>query len=227
MPLLKIMKRFQNRKVAGQLLAKKLVHFSQQKDAIVLALPRGGVPIGYEIAKNLNLPLDIFLVRKLGVPWQEELAMGAIAEGNVHVFNSEIILSLAITQNDIDKAIAQESQILVQRQQKYRGDRPSLVIKNKTVILVDDGIATGATMRAAIKALRKSGSTNVIVATPVAPPEAIAQFSHLVDQVICLETPTPFYAIGNWYEDFSQTSDEEVCDLLQRAAIREKNHDLK
>ncbi len=212
-----MIKKIRNRIEAGQMLAKKLQHFASQDGVLVLALPRGGVPVGYEIAKALKLPLDIFLVRKLGVPGQEELALGAIATGNVIVFNEEIVQSLALNQIDINEIIAKEQRVLTERNLKYRGNQNPPDIKNRTVILVDDGIATGATIRAALKAIRKLGSLNIIIAVPVAPPDVLNQFSQLADQLICLATPSPFFAIGNWYEDFSQTSDEEVITLLEKA----------
>lgn len=205
---------FKNRREAGQLLAQKLSHLRNRSDVMVLALPRGGVPVGYEVAQSLNVPLDIILVRKLGVPMQEELAMGAIAFGGTTVFNEEIIRSFMIPEEEIQQVIAEEQQVLNERNIKYRNNRPFPDLKNKTIILVDDGIATGATMRAAIKALRKLGTSNIIVAAPVAPPEVFLEFKTLVDQIICLETPPLFSAIGMWYDDFTQTSDEEVIKLL-------------
>lgn len=207
---------FRDRTEAGQLLAEKLVHFARQKDSIVLALPRGGVPVGYEIAQALKLPLDIFLVRKLGVPGHEELAFGAIAMDNVQVFNDEVVFQMGLDQPTIDEIIREEQAVLNERNQKYRGNRPFPDLKNRTVILVDDGIATGATMRAAIKAIRKLGCLNLVIAVPVAPPEVFTQFRSLADQIVCVETPAMMYAIGSWYADFSQTTDEEVIQLLNR-----------
>lgn len=205
---------FKNRAEAGQLLAKKLVHFAHRKDIIVLALPRGGVPVGYEVAKALHAPLDIFLVRKLGAPGQEELAMGAIAMGDVLILNEDIIRSMGISRRDIEAAIVEQKKILSERHLKYRSGRSPLDLKDKTVILVDDGIATGATLRAAIQAIQKTGCARLIVAAPVGPPEVFSTFAPLADEVICLQTPSPFFAIGSWYEHFPQTSDEEVIQLL-------------
>ena len=195
------------------MLAQKLQRFAGQKDTLVLALPRGGVPVGYEIAQALQIPLDVFLVRKLGVPGYEELAFGAIAMGGVTVFNDSVIQQLGLQQDAIAAVITQEQAVLAQRNQKYRGNRPLPDLKQLTVILVDDGIATGATMRAAIQAIRQLGCLKIILAVPVAPPEAFAQFSQLADAVICLETPAEFFAIGSWYENFPQTTDEEVYQL--------------
>ncbi len=209
-----MIKIFRDRTEAGQLLAAKLARFSGKPDAIVLALPRGGVPVGYEIARALKLPLDIFLVRKLGVPGHEELAFGAIAMGNVTVFNQEIIAMLGLSRHTIDAVIASEQMVLNERDEKYRGNRPLPNLKDRTVILVDDGIATGATLHAAINAIRQLDCRHLVAAVPIAPMEAISQFSRLVDEMVCLETPTDFFAIGSWYEDFSQTTDEEVYRLL-------------
>ncbi len=209
-----MIKIFRDRVEAGQLLAEKLAHFAGQSDAIVLALPRGGVPVGYEIATALKLPLDIFLVRKLGVPGHEELAFGAIAMGNITVFNQEIIAMLGLSQHTIDAVISREQMVLNERDEKYRGNRPLPDLKNRTVILVDDGIATGATLHAAIKAIRQLNCRYLVAAAPVAPLEAVSRFSEIVDRMVCLETPPDFFAIGSFYEDFSQTTDEEVYRLL-------------
>ncbi len=207
---------FRDRIEAGQLLALQLKTFAGNQEAIVLALPRGGVPVGYEIARALKIPLDIFLVRKLGVPGQEELAFGAIAQGGISVFNDEVLRLINLDQRTIDEIIAEQQTVLQERNQKYRGKRPFPELKNRMVILVDDGIATGATMRVAIKAIRKLGCRQLIIAVPVAPPDVFDQFGQLVDQIVCLETPTPFFAIGGWYQDFSQTSDAEVISLLNQ-----------
>jgi putative phosphoribosyl transferase len=209
-----MVKIFRDRVEAGQLLAEKLMSFKGRKDAIILALPRGGVPVGYEIAQALEIPLDIFLVRKLGVPWHEELAFGAIALGGGKVFNQQIITMLGLTQPVIDEVIHHEQQVLIERNEKYRGNRPLPDFKNRTVIVVDDGIATGATLQAAVMAIRQLGCRQLVTAVPVAPLEAEAQFKPLVDQFVCLETPAELFAIGSWYADFSQTTDEEVYRLL-------------
>lgn len=205
---------FHDRVEAGQLLAKKLTAYREQKDTIVLALPRGGVPVGYEIAQALKLPLDVFLVRKLGVPGNEELAFGAIAVNEVRVFNEKIIHQMDLTPAIIDAIIRREQQVLNERNQKYRGNQPLPNLKNHTVILIDDGIATGATVQAAIAAIRKLGCRHLVVAVPVAPLPALTQISQLADQIVCLETPSDFFAIGSWYENFSQITDEEVYQLL-------------
>lgn len=207
---------FRDRIEAGELLAKQLLSYKNNKDVIVLALPRGGVPVAFQVAKELHLPLDIFLVRKLGYPGQEELAMGAIASGGVIIYNENIIRMGGISEKDIQSAIARESQVLQNREQLYRGDRPPLQVKDKIVILIDDGIATGATMRAAIAGLKKLNCKKIIVATPVAPPDTYETLLNEADEVVCLELPYPFYAIGGWYQDFSQTSDEEVISLLNQ-----------
>lgn len=205
---------FRNRAEAGKLLARELQRFYAQKETIVLALPRGGVPVGYEIAQALQLPLDIFLVRKLGVPGHEELAFGAVAMGDVIVFNEAIVLQLGLDQAAIQSVIESERRVLNERNAKYRGKRPFPDLKGKNIILVDDGIATGATMRAAITALHRWEYARIIVAAPVAPPEIYSQFSALADEIVCLATPESFCAIGSWYLDFPQTTDEEVYQLL-------------
>lgn len=208
---------FTDRVEAGRLLAEHLIDYRQASETVVLALPRGGVPVAYEICQKLQLPLDVFLVRKLGVPGQEELAMGAIAEEDVTIFNEEIIRDLQIEKSFIDQVIKEQQAVISERAKRYRQKRKPLSIKNKTVILVDDGIATGATMKAAIMAIRKRHCANLIVAVPVAPPDTLAAMEPMVDKLICLQAPEPFYAIGSWYADFSQTSDEEVCELLTQA----------
>jgi putative phosphoribosyl transferase len=183
----------------------------------VLALPRGGVPVAYEVARALGAPLDVFLVRKLGVPGHEELAIGAIASGGVRVLNQELARALRIPDQMIEAIAAKEQQELERRERLYRGDRPPPDVRGRTVILVDDGLATGATMYAAVEALRQQQQARIIVAVPIAAPETCAELSEEVDEVICAVTPQPFHAVGLWYEDFSQTSDDEVRDLLARA----------
>ncbi len=210
--------RFEGRTEAGKLLADKLTRYAGLRDTIVLALPRGGVPVAFEIARALSAPLDVFLVRKLGLPGQEELAMGAIATGGVRVLNRDVVAYLNIPQRTIDAVARQEQQELERRERLYRGDRPAPEVRGRTVILVDDGLATGSTMRAAIAALKKLEPGRIVVAVPVAPPSAVEELEKEVDEVVCLFTPEPFEGVGRWYQDFSQTTDQEVRNLLNRAA---------
>jgi putative phosphoribosyl transferase len=184
---------------------------------VVLALPRGGVPVGYEVAKALGAPLDVFVVRKLGLPWHEELAMGAIASGGVRVLDPDLIRIARVSEDDIQRITASEQAELERRERRYRGARPFPDLRGKTVILVDDGLATGSTMRAAVAALRQEGPSRIIVAVPVASPETCDAFRDLADEVVCDITPEPFRAVGLWYDDFSQTTDDEVQELLERA----------
>jgi len=209
---------FRDRAEAGRILAEKLVGYAGRPDVLVLALPRGGVPVAFEVARALEAPLDVFVVRKLGVPGHEELAMGAIASGGVRVLNEHVIQALQPPFRVIEAVAAQEFQELVRRERAYRGDRPALEVQGRTVILVDDGLATGSTMQAAVKALRRLEPARLIVAVPTAAPSTCVDFSHEVDECICAITPDPFYAVGIWYGDFSQTTDEEVRDLLDQAA---------
>lgn len=213
---------FQNRKAAGQFLAKELVAYANRQDVLVLALPRGGVPVAFEVAKALNAPLDVFVVRKLGVPEQQELAMGAIASGGVRVLNENIVRSLGVSEAAINQVVAKEQQELERRERLYRGDRPVPSLHERTVILVDDGLATGATMRAAVVALQQQKPAKIIVAVPVSASETCQEFQSKVDEVVCAATPSPFYSVGLWYEDFPQTTDEEVRDLLEKAANSQK-----
>jgi putative phosphoribosyl transferase len=209
--------RFRDRTEAGERLAARLADYANRSDVLVLGLPRGGVPVAYQIAKALNAPLDVWLVRKLGVPGQEELAMGAIASGGVMVLNNEIIRSLGISRKVIHQVAVAEKQELERRDQAYRGHRLPAMIQDRTIILVDDGIATSSTLRAAIAALQQQHPHQIVVAAPVAPPSVCESLRSTVDQVICLETPEPLYSIGMWYVDFSQTTDEEVQALLQKS----------
>lgn len=211
------MDRYLNRKQAGQVLAELLVGYANRQDVIVLALPRGGVPVAYEIAKSLHVPLDVFIVRKLGAPGHVELAMGAIAMGGAQVFNEDIINEMQITSEEIKAVIAQESEELKRRETIYRGERPFPVIKQKTIILVDDGIATGASIRAAIAALRQYKPLRIIVAVPVAAKSLCDRLEAKVDKLVCPLKPVYFQAVGAWYDDFSQTEDEEVYTLLNEA----------
>lgn len=207
---------FRDRRDAGRFLARRLKRYAGRFDVLVLALPRGGVPVAYEVAKELGAPLDLFLVRKLGVPGHEEYAMGAIASGGVRVLNDRIV-NQGIPADIIDRVTRRELQELERREQAYRRNRPPPEIGGRTVILVDDGLATGSTMRAAAAALRRLGPKKIVVAVPVAAPETCDEFRSEVDEIICGETPQPFQAVGLWYDDFSQTTDDEVRDLLERA----------
>lgn len=205
-----------DRAEAGQILASKLKQYAKKPDVIILALPRGGVPVAYQVAKTLDLALDIFLVRKLGVPGQEELAMGAIASGGVRVLNHDIIEALQIPESIIDAVAAKEQRELERREKFYRQDASPIHVSNKTVILIDDGLATGATMRAAAQALMQQKAKKIVIAVPVAAESTCRELSQLVDEVVCVITPEPFYGVGYWYEDFSQTSDNEVIELLKK-----------
>lgn len=209
---------FHDRTEAGRLLVGKLAAYANRADVIVLALPRGGVPVAYEVTRALNAPLDVFLVRKLGVPGHEEFAMGAIAAGGVRVLNDQTVRALRISDHVIEAVAAKEQQELDRRARLYRGDRPPPDLRGKTVILVDDGLATGATMLAAVKALRQQQAGRIVTAVPIASPETCEQLRGEVDDIICAVTPEPFYAVGYWYEDFSQATDAEVRDLLARSA---------
>ncbi|MGI8966202.1 MAG: phosphoribosyltransferase [Limisphaerales bacterium] len=213
--------RFQNRTEAGRFLAQQLKHLAHP-DLLVLALPRGGVPIGYEVALELRAPLDVFLVRKLGVPGHEEFAMGAIASGGICFLNEEVVQQLRIPQREIDHVIAQEERELKRREHFYGSDVRSLSVRDRTLILVDDGLATGSSMKVALRALKQKNPRRIIIAVPVAAADTCVDLKKEADEVICARTPEPFYAVGQWYEDFSQTSDEEVRNLLQRVAARFK-----
>jgi putative phosphoribosyl transferase len=208
---------FRDRTDAGQHLAASLAKYANRSDVLVLALPRGGVPVAYEVAKQLGAPLDVFLVRKLGVPGHEELAMGAIATGGVRVINEDIVRYLKIPGEVIDAVAESEAQELERREHAYRNDRPPPDVKGRVVILIDDGLATGSTMRAAAAALRKQNPARIVVAVPVSSPETCDEFRSEVDEIVCAVTPEPFRGVGMWYEDFSQTTDEEVRELLERA----------
>ena len=209
---------FRDRTEAGQVLAARLEKYAGKPDVIVLALPRGGVPVAYEVARALHAPMDIFVVRKLGIPGQEELAMGAVATGGVRVLNDQVIRGLGIPEYVIDAVAAWELRELERRERLYRGDRPPPEVRGKTVILVDDGLATGSSMLAAVRALRQQGPGRIVVAVPVAAPDTCELLKAYVDEVVCPATPEPFYAVGLWYQDFSQTTDEEVRELLERSA---------
>jgi putative phosphoribosyl transferase len=209
---------FRDRADAGRRLAKELPEYAGRPDVIVLGLPRGGVPVALEVAQALGAPLDTFVVRKLGVPRYEELAMGAIASGGVRVLNQDVVRLMRVPDEVIDAVAAREQRELERRERAYRGDRPQADLRGKTVILVDDGLATGATMRAVVAALRMRGPARIVIAVPTAAPDTCASFEGEVDQVVCLATPEPFMAVGNWYEDFSPTTDDEVRAILTEAA---------
>jgi putative phosphoribosyl transferase len=211
---------FSNRAEAGRFLAEKLGNYAERNDVIVLGLPRGGVPVAYEVAQRLRAPLDVFIVRKLGVPGFEELAAGAIASGDVRVLNEDVVRALPHADEIIESVTARETAELERREQSYRNGRPPPELRDRIVILVDDGLATGATMRAAVAALRRRGAAKIIVAVPVGAPETCRELEELVDEIVCAIAPEFFQAVGQYYEDFSQTSDEEVRDLLKRAAER-------
>ena len=210
--------RFQNREEAGRILAAKLMIYANRPETIVLALPRGGVPIGYEIASALNLPLDVMIVRKLGVPGHEELAMGAIASGGVRVLNRSVIESLRIPPDSLEVVEKREALELMRREATYRSNRQPISLKGKTIILVDDGVATGSTMRVAISALREQRVGRIILATPVAPPTVRWEMEALVEDFVALVMPEDFFGVGQWYDDFTQVSDDTVYELLRKGA---------
>jgi predicted phosphoribosyltransferase len=212
---------FSNRAEAGQLLAEKLGKYAGRDDVIVLGLPRGGVPVAYEVARRLGVPLDVFIVRKLGVPGFEELALGAIASGGVRVLNEDVVRALPKANELIESVTTRELAELGRREQIYRDGRPAPDIGGRTVILVDDGLATGATMRAAVAALRQLGAAKIVVAVPVGAADTCREIEQEVDETVCAMAPEWFQAVGQFYEDFSQTSDDEVRELLARAARRD------
>jgi putative phosphoribosyl transferase len=209
---------FADRAEAGRLLAEQLHHYEGRPDTIVLALPRGGVPVGYEIAAKLRLPLDVFVVRKLGVPGQPELAMGAIASGGVRVLNEDVLRAMPYAAATVAEITAEETREVERRERDYRQDRPAPELRGRTVILVDDGLATGATMLAAIAALRRQEPAQVVVAVPVCPPETLEEVARAADEVVVLFAPEWFRGVGQFYDDFSQVSDKAVRDLLAREA---------
>jgi predicted phosphoribosyltransferase len=208
---------YRDRSEAGKHLAARLAKYANRDDVLVLALPRGGVPVGFEVAKALHAPLDIFVVRKLGVPGHEELAMGAISTGGVRVLNDDVVDYLQIPGDVIDAIAAIELRELERRERAYRGDRPEPNVQGKTIILVDDGLATGSTMRAAAAALRQQNPARIVVAVPVSAPQTCDEYRMGVDEIICASTPEPFRGVGQWYRDFSQTTDDEVRELLEKA----------
>jgi len=209
---------FANRREGGKALADALRQYAKRDDVVVLALPRGGVPVGFEIAEALDAPLDVFLVRKLGMPGHREFAMGAIASGGVRVLNDDVVRWYRIPDSAIDTIASEEQAELERRERDYRNGRPPVDVGNRVVILVDDGLATGATMRAGVESIRKLGPARVVVAVPVAAPDTCDAFRDVADETVCARTPEPFSAVGLWYRDFSQTTDEEVRALLRRRA---------
>lgn len=213
---------YRDRREAGKRLAELLNAYAHRPDVLVLALPRGGVPVAYEVARALNAPLDVFIVRKLGVPGHEELAMGAIASGGIRVLNDEVIRALHIPMQVIEEVAAKEQRELERREQFYRDGRPMPDVKGRTVMLIDDGLATGATMRAALRALRQQQPSRLIVAVPVAAPSTCFELRGEADDIICARTPDPFFGVGRWYQNFEQTSDQEVRDLLTQAVQERK-----
>ena len=215
---------FRDRKYAGRALAKRLGLFAGRRDVTVLALPRGGTPVAYEVAKALHAPLDVLVVRKLGVPWNPEFAMGAIASGGERLIDDMLVRELGISTRDVEEVASNEAYELERRERVYRGGRPAPDLGGRTVILVDDGLATGSTMRVAVRAVRRQSPARVVVAAPVAAPEACELLRGEADEVVCAEMPDPFLGVGRWYLDFSQTSDEEVCHLLDDANRHSPRH---
>lgn len=210
--------RFRDRIEAGQLLASRLAAYAHRADVLVLALPRGGVPVAFEVARALPAPLDVLIVRKLGVPGHSELALGAIASGGTRVLNEEVVRSLGIPESIISQVTACEQHEMERREYLYRGERPAYVVRGRTTILIDDGMATGATMRAAVIAVRQQQPARVVIAIPVAAPATCGELAALVDELVCISQPEAFLAVGLWYDHFAQTTDEEVHDLLVQAA---------
>jgi predicted phosphoribosyltransferase len=213
------MSRFRDRREAGRILARRLSKYVGRSNVIVLGLPRGGVPVAYEVAHALGAPLDVFIVRKIGHPWNEELALGAIASGGVAVLDRESAHQLGTSDEQLDRIVAREQRELERRELRYRDERPFPDLTGHTVILVDDGLATGASMRAAVEALRLHHPASIVAAVPVASRDAYARVSQMADECVCVMTPEPFYGVGAWYDDFSQTTDADVLELLDGAAV--------
>jgi putative phosphoribosyl transferase len=211
---------FRDRVEAGRRLGERLVSLAPEH-AVVLGLPRGGVPVAYEVARALGVPLDVILVRKLGVPWQPELAMGAIGEGGVRVVNDEVLRAADVGDGELAVVERRERAELDARVRRFRGDRRRVDLRGRTAVIVDDGVATGSTASAACRIARAQGATRVVLAVPLAPPDSVEALRHEADEVVCLETPEPFFAIGEWYADFSPTSDDEVVALLERPAVED------
>jgi len=212
-----MMAQFADREEAGQRLAQELSRYEDRDDVVVLGLPRGGVPVAFEVAKALKASLDVFVVRKLGVPANPELAMGAIASDGARVMNEGVVRRMNVSEEAIERVAEKERKKLKEREEVYRGARPAVELSGKQVILVDDGLATGATMRAAVLALRQSDPERIVVAVPTTPPDTCAEFKDLVDEVVCLTQPKPFFGVGGAYRDFSQTTNGEVRSLLERS----------
>ena len=215
---------FIDRRDAGRVLASRLTKYAGRDDVIVLALPRGGVPVAYEVASALGAPMDVFLVRKLGTPGHRELAMGAIASGGVRVLNEDVVHWYGISASAIERVAREEEEELERRERVYRDDRPPSDFTNKAVILIDDGLATGSTMRAAAQAVRARRPARVVIAVPVGAPQTCAELAAVADEVICVRMPEPFSAVGQWYLNFNQTDDDEVRDLLQKSSVTPQTH---
>ena len=211
------MQRFLDRRDGGRQLAEKLSEYKNQPDVYVLALPRGGVPVAYEVARALNVPLDVLIVRKLGMPGREELAIGAIASGGIRILNEDIVQILSVDRSVIDRITDQELQELQRRERQYRGERPALDVTDRSIILVDDGLATGASMLAAVRALRNRHPAKIVVGVPAAAPQAVDLLQPEVDELVYVMAPDPFEGVGKWFTDFSQTTDAEVQNLLAEA----------
>jgi predicted phosphoribosyltransferase len=218
--------RFRDRAQAGSALAERLRHYRGRDDLVVLGLPRGGVPVAFQLAQSLGAPLDVFVVRKLGAPGQEELALGAIASGGVRVINDAVVRELGLDEGTLEHAAAVAGRELARREELYRNGRPSVEVAGRTAILVDDGLATGASMRAAARAVRQRNPERVVVAVPVAARQTCEDLAAEVDEIVCLEMPTPFLAVGSWYDEFGQTTDDEVRELLARAAVQGPKDDV-
>lgn len=219
--------RFENRAEAGRFLAEKLAEYKDRPDVVVLALPRGGVPVAYEVAQELDAPLDVLIVRKLGAPEHEELAVGAIASGGVYVLNRDVVEMLHVSEAQLQRIAKKEQQELERREQAYRDGRPAPSVRGKTVILIDDGLATGATMWAAVSALRQRNPARIVVAVPTASRQTCEAFEDITDEIVCGITPEPFVAVGLWYEHFDQTTDAEVRTLLAKAAKQDPSGERK
>ena len=215
---------FIDRRDAGRVLASRLMKYAARDDVIVLALPRGGVPVAYEVASALGAPMDVFLVRKLGTPGHRELAMGAIASGGVRVINEDVVQWYGISESAIDRIAREEQEELERRESEYRDDRPAPDLTNRIVIVIDDGLATGSTMRAAAQAVRARHPARVVIAVPVGAPQTCAELAAVADEVICVRMPEPFSAVGQWYLNFEQTGDAEVRELLQKSSATPQAH---